>query len=59
MILGAIPPLGGHTSPVVLKIDENRIKQVRQLVGQEGLAHTTLAGVAHSNVDRHTIIIAL
>ena len=41
------------------EIDENRIKQMGQLVGQERLAHTTLTGVAHSDVDCHIGIIAL
>ena len=42
-----------------VEIDENRIKQMGQLVGQERLAHTTLTGMAHSNVDCHISIIAL
>lgn len=49
MILGTVTPLGGDSPTVVLEVDEHGTEQSGQLIGDEGLSDTALAGMAYGD----------
>ncbi len=53
MILGPVTPLGGHSPAIVFEVDEDSIKQVGELVGQQRFSDATLTGVADDDFGGH------